>query len=189
MLIPTPKNLMENKYIKETLIPGVLILERPVFEDERGFFKETFRKSEFEKALGREWVTAQENHSRSKKGVLRGIHVAPWSKLIYVPRGEVYEVVVDLRKNSATFKKWISINLGESNRVKLFVPPFFGNAYYVLSDEADYEYEVDMEWAPNLEKEILWNDQDIVIKWPDKNPIMSNRDKNAPELKDFLQNQ
>lgn len=187
MLMPTRKNLMENKYIKKTSIPGVLILERPTFDDERGFFRETFRKSELEEVLGKPWVPAQENHSRSKKKVLRGIHVAPWSKLIYVPRGEVYEVVVDLRKNSPTFKKWISINLGESNRVKLFVPAHCGNAFYILSDKADYTYQVDQEWETGQEKEIKWNDPDIAIKWPDQNPIISDRDKNASLLKEFLQ--
>lgn len=179
---------MESKIIRETSISGVFLLESPTFEDERGFFRETFRKSEFERALGRVWTSVQENHSRSGRGVLRGIHVAPWSKLIYVPRGEVYEVVVDLRENSPTFKKWISLQIGESSRVKIFVPAQCGNAYYVLSDMADYEYQVDREWEPGLEKEIRWSDPDIAIEWPDRNPIISDRDKNAPLLRELLQN-
>lgn len=186
MLTPMPKNHMESKIIKETSISGVFLLESPTFEDERGFFRETFRKSEFERALGRVWTSVQENHSRSEKGVLRGIHVAPWSKLIYVPRGQVYEVVVDLRKGSPTFKKWISLQMGESNRVKIFVPAHCGNAYYVLSDMADYEYQVDREWELGLEKEICWNDPDLAISWPNSNPLVSLRDQNAPLLKDFL---
>lgn len=175
--------------IQELEIKGVLLIDqKPAFLDERGFFKETFRREDFEKVLGHTFLYVQENHARSKKGVLRGIHVAPWNKMVYVPRGEVLSVLVDLRTDSPTFKKWISVKLGEENRVKLFVPSGIGNAYLVLSDMADYEYQVDQYWQPGMEVGIRWDDPELGINWSITDPILSDKDKNAPSLNELLQN-
>src|SRR3989344_7224504 len=114
--------------IKKTNIEGLLIVEGgQTFEDDRGFFREPFRRNEFEEALGKSWIHVQENHAFSKKDVLRGIHVAPWDKMIYVPYGKVLAVLVDLRKDSSTFKQHAAIEIGDENLVKLFIPAGLGN--------------------------------------------------------------
>ena len=173
--------------IKKTNIEGLLIIEGgETFEDARGFFREPFRRDEFEEALGKPWVHLQENHAYSKKNVLRGIHVAPWDKMIYVPYGEVLEVVVDLRRDSPTFKEHFKINMGESSRLKLFIPAGLGNCYYILSDEAVYEYQVNQYYQPGMEQGIKWNDPDLNIEWPNQDPILSEKDKNNQTLKQYL---
>ena len=127
-------------YIEETKLPGVFIIKRPKFEDPRGFFRETFRKKDLDKRLGFEFNPVQANHSRSEKGTLRGIHIAPWHKLVTLIRGNVQEVVVDLREGSETFGEYISLNLGEDNFASIFMPANCGNAFLTLSDVADYQY-------------------------------------------------
>lgn len=166
-----------NDVIQKTDIAGVFIINRPVFSDGRGFFHETFRKNELEEFTGKPFNIVQQNHSRSIKDTLRGIHVAPWSKLIYVPRGLVQEIVVDLRKSSPTFKKWISVSLGEDTKSALFLPPDCGNAFLVISEEADYTYLVNDYWAPNTEYGLLWNDPNLNIKWQTNIPILSDKDQ------------
>lgn len=173
--------------IKTTNIQGLLVVEGgKTFEDERGFFREPFRRNEFEEALGKPWVHVQENHAYSKKNVLRGIHIAPWDKLIYVSYGRVLAVLVDLRKDSPTFKQHEAIEIGDSNRVKLFIPGGLGNSYLILSDEAVYEYQVNEYFRPGAEKGIAWNDPDLGIEWPIPEPILSEKDKNHMSLKEFL---
>src|SRR5262245_36564295 len=125
-------------FIETTKIKGVLIIKRPVFGDERGFFQEIYRKKDLEKKLGYEFNPVQGNHSRSTKNVLRGIHIAPWDKLVTVLKGEIQQVVVDLREDSETFKQYVSVNISENNRVAVFVPKNCGNAFLIKSDEADY---------------------------------------------------
>lgn len=163
--------------IQKTDIAGVFIINRPVLQDDRGFFHETFRKNELEKITGQPFNIVQQNHSRSVKNTLRGIHVAPWSKLIYVSRGLVQEIVVDLRKSSPTFGKWISVSLGEDTKSALFLPPDCGNAFLVTSEEADYTYLVNDYWTPNTEYGLLWNDPDLDIKWQTNTPILSDKDQ------------
>ena len=121
--------------IQKTNIEGLLIVEGgKTFEDDRGFFREPFRRNEFVEALGYPWVHVQENHAFSKKDVLRGIHIAPWDKFIYCPYGEVVSIVVDVRPHSKTFKQVFKMQIGFSNKVKLFIPEGLGNSYGILSD-------------------------------------------------------
>jgi len=170
---------------QKTDIEGVLLVNRPTFPDDRGFFHETFRKNELEEKLGKPFEIVQMNHSHSVKDTLRGIHVAPWSKLIYVPRGKVQQIVVDLRKDSPDFGKWISVELGEENKMALFVPPQCGNSFLVLSEECDYTYLVTDYWSPGKEKSIIWNDMELNIAWQTDTPVLSEKDQKNPTFKDF----
>lgn len=170
--------------IQKTDIEGVFIINHPVMPDDRGFFHETFRKNELEEAIGKSFVIVQQNHSRSVKDILRGIHIAPWSKLVYVTRGSVQEVVIDLRKSSSTFGKSISITLGEDTKSALFIPPGCGNAFLVTSDVADYIYSVSDYWAPGSEYGLIWNDPDLNIKWESESPILSEKDQNNSTFKE-----
>jgi dTDP-4-dehydrorhamnose 3,5-epimerase len=172
---------MEQPIIKKFSIDGLLQISRPVFPDDRGFFKEIIRTSEIEKILGKEFIIKQANHSRSTKNTLRGIHIAPWNKLIYVVKGKVQAVVADCRKDSATFGKHESIIIGEENKSSIFIPAGCGNSYLVLSEDADYIYLTDQEYAPNLEKSIAWNDSTLAIKWQlEGEPLLSEKDKMNP---------
>jgi dTDP-4-dehydrorhamnose 3,5-epimerase len=174
---------MQNQVDK---LEGVLVFDRPTFPDERGFFKEVLRFSEVEKALGQTFTVKQVNHSRSVKNTLRGIHVAPWNKLIYIPHGRVQSVIVDCRKDSSTFGKYQSAILGEENKACIFVPKGCGNSYLVLSDDADYFYLTDEEWAPNREKGVIWNDKDLGINWQlEGEPLLSEKDKTNPTFSQF----
>ncbi len=175
------------KMIKNTKIPGLLIVEGgQTFSDERGFFREPYRRNEFEEFLGKSWVHVQENHAFSKKDVLRGIHCAPWDKMIYVPYGRVLAVIADFRKDSPTFKQYEAIEMGEGNFVKLFIPAGLGNSYLVLSEEAVYEYQVNDYYQGGMEYGISWDDPELNIDWPNKNPVLSDKDKNNPKLSEYL---
>lgn len=170
--------------IQKTEINGVLIINRPVFPDDRGFFHEVFRKNELEEATGSPFEVVQQNHSRSVKDTLRGIHVAPWSKLVYVSKGSVQGIIIDLREDSPTFKKWISISLGEETKLAVFIPPGCGNGFLALSTDADYSYLVTDYWAPDREYGISWNDPDLNIKWQTETPILSDKDQNNLTFKE-----
>ncbi len=173
--------------IKTTNIEGLLIVEGgQTFEDDRGFFREPFRRNEFEEALGKLWVHVQENQAYSKKNVLRGIHVAPWDKFIYVPFGEVLVVIVDLRKDSPTFKEIFKMKIGTSNKVKLFIPAGLGNSYLILSEEAVYEYQVNQYYSAGMEHGVAYNDPDLAIDWEAENPILSEKDQQNMSLKEYL---
>jgi len=175
--------------IKTTNIEGLLVVEGgQTFSDDRGFFREPFRRNEFEESLGKPWVHVQENHAFSKKDVLRGIHIAPWDKFIYVPYGEVLSVIVDVRKNSPTFKQVFKMQIGFSNKVKLFIPEGLGNSYIILSEEAVYEYQVNKYYQAGAEKGIAWNDPELGIQWPVNNPILSEKDKQNQLLEEYLKN-
>lgn len=174
--------------IKKTSIEGVLEIQRQTFPDDRGFFRESFRLGELEENLGYQFQIKQANHSRSVINTLRGIHQAPWNKLIYVPHGKVQAVIVDLRNSSPTYGKFESFIIGEDNKSSIFVPKGCGNSYLVLSEDADYTYLTDQEWAPNLEKGIAWNDPEIGIKWEvGGEPLLSEKDKINPSLQEFTQ--
>lgn len=173
--------------IQKSKLEGLLIIEGgQTFSDERGFFREPFRRDEFEQALGKPWVHVQENHAFSKKDVLRGIHVAPWDKMVYVPYGKVLAVIVDLRRDSPTFKQHEAIEIGDNNLVKLFIPSGMGNSYLILSNGAVYEYQVDQYYQAGAEKGVAWNDPELGIEWPVENPILSEKDKNNPALIEYL---
>lgn len=166
--------------IKKTSIEGVIVLEPKVFHDGRGFFMETYRKEILEDAgISDEFV--QDNHSKSTKGVLRGLHFQhkPKSqgKLVRVTQGEVFDVAVDLRKDSPTFLKWESVILSEENKKMFYVPPGFAHGFYVMSDTAEFIYKCTDTYAPELEDGIMWNDPEIGIQWPEGEKILSDKDK------------
>lgn len=178
---------------KKTDIEGLILIDgNQTFTDERGFFREGWYRDEFEEFLGKPWQNVQENEIYSKKDVLRGIHAAPWQKLIHVAYGEVLAVIVDLRSDSPTFKKHLKFQLNHQSGDRLFIPPGLGNSYLVLSNEAVVEYAVDKYYKKYLEQGIVergvsYNDLDLNIDWPIQNPIISQKDKDNLTLKEFVQ--
>ena len=172
--------------VTPTAIPEVLIIEPKVFGDARGFFFESFNQKAFNDATGLDVNFVQDNHSRSAKGVLRGLHYQvqqPQGKLVRVVRGAVFDVAVDIRKSSPTFGKWVGIELSEDNHKQLWVPPGFAHGFMALSDGADVLYKTTNSYAPEHERCIAWNDPDLAIDWPrDLQPLLSPRDSNAPLL-------
>lgn len=173
--------------IKTTSIPGLLILERPVFEDERGFFREIFRQDELEKVSGIKFEGIQMNHSHSDPKVLRGIHAERWNKIVYPLNGAVFVAIVDLRENLPTFGRVETFTINDSNRFGLFIPDGLANSLLVLSETAvDYIYLVDAYYDGTDTRAIAWDDPDLKIDWPIKNPIISERDENNPKLRDLF---
>lgn len=153
---------------KKLAIPDVVLLTPKVFGDERGFFMETFRQDEFVKHCGN-YSFVQDNHSSSGKGILRGLHYQhkqPQGKLVRVTKGEVFDVAVDMRRNSPTFGKWIGEFLSESNKRMLWVPPGFAHGFYVTSEMAEFQYKCTDYYAPGDEYSLLWNDPTVGIEWP-----------------------
>ena len=164
-----------------TAIPDVLILEPQVFGDARGLFFESFNQTHFDEAVGRHVAFVQDNHSRSRKGVLRGLHYQiqqPQGKLVRVARGAVYDVAVDLRKPSPTFGRWLGVELSEENQRQLWVPEGFAHGFLVLSESADFLYKTTRYYAPAHERCIAWNDETLAIAWPDvgTRPSLSTKD-------------
>lgn len=172
---------------KRLEIPDVILIEPRVFADERGFFMETYHKRDFEKA-GIPQVFVQDNHSRSKKNVLRGLHyqLEPMAqgKLIRCVRGTIFDIAVDIRKQSPTFGKWVGTNLSEENKLVLWVPRGFAHGYLALEGNTEVLYKTDQFYSPEHERGIIWNDPDIAIKWPVEDPIVSKKDAKFPKLKD-----
>jgi len=151
-----------------TVIPDVLIIEPKVFGDERGFFYESFNKQSFQQATGIGADFVQDNHSKSSKGVLRGLHYQiekPQGKLVRVCSGEVFDVVVDLRKSSPTFGQWVGVTLSADNKHQLWVPQGFAHGFVVLSDTAEFLYKTTDYYAPEHERCIKWDDVDLAIDW------------------------
>ena len=172
----------------ETSICGCVIIEPTVFGDERGFFLETFHAARYAESAGINLPFVQDNHSRSSKGVLRGLHfqkTKPQGKLVRVVRGEVYDVAVDIRANSKTFGKWEAVILSEQNKLQFWVPPGFAHGFVVLSDSADFEYKCTDFYDSTDEGSILWSDPDLGIQWPVQNPIVSAKDAMAKQLADL----
>ena len=182
---------MPFEFIK-TEIPDVILIKPKVFQDERGFFLETYKKSDFEKA-GIKAQFVQYNHSKSVKGVLRGLHFQkkPFAqgKLVRCIRGKIFDVAVDIRKGSPTFGKWVGYELSEENRYILWIPEGFAHGFLTLSDEAEVIYKVSGgEYSPEHDAGIIWNDPDIDIKWPLDHVdeiILSEKDKKLPFLKEI----
>lgn len=178
---------MENKYIKKTSMPGLLILERPVFEDERGFFREIFHMDELEKELGFEFKPVQMNHSRSLPGVLRGLHGEQWNKMIYPVTGRAFLAIVDLRQDSPSFAKVETFIIDDGHRYGLFIPNGFANSICVIGENpVDYIYLTDAYWDGTDQRAVAWDDPDLSISWPIKDPVISERDKNNPKLRDLF---
>jgi dTDP-4-dehydrorhamnose 3,5-epimerase len=172
----------------KTKLDDCVIIEPKVFGDERGFFLETFQAERYACLVGITLPFVQDNHSRSARGVLRGLHfqkTKPQGKLVRVVRGEVYDVAVDIRKGSATFGEWEGVILSEENKKQFWVPPGFAHGFVVLSDTADFEYKCTDYYDPSDEGSILWSDPDLNIPWPIANPVLSTKDKSAKRLVDL----
>lgn len=172
---------------KQLEIPDIILIIPKIFEDERGFFMETYKHSTFKKnGIDTEFV--QDNHSKSQYGVLRGLHYQKnpkaQGKLIRCIKGEIFDVAVDIRKRSPTFGKWTAQILSEENKHILYIPPGFAHGFLVLSKEAEILYKTSEEYAPEYDRGIRWNDPQIGIEWKIQNPILSEKDKNLPLLKD-----
>jgi dTDP-4-dehydrorhamnose 3,5-epimerase len=168
--------------ITRTNIPEVLVLEPKVYGDDRGFFLESFNQNAFNQATGLDVNFVQDNHSRSAKGVLRGLHyqvLQPQGKLVRVVRGAVFDVAVDIRKDSPTFGKWEGVELNEQNQKQFWVPAGFAHGFLVLSDTADFLYKTTEYYAPEFERCIAWDDVDLAIAWPlaGQLPQLSVKDK------------
>ena len=169
----------------KTRLKDCVIIEPTVFGDERGFFLETFRSDRYADLTGIDLPFVQDNHSRSSKGVLRGLHfqkTKPQGKLVRVVRGEVYDVAVDIRQGSSTYGKWEAVILSEKNKSQFWIPPGFAHGFVVLSQTADFEYKCTDYYDPADEGSLLWNDSDLNISWPIDNPKLSEKDANAPLL-------
>lgn len=168
--------------VTQTKLKDCLILEPEVFSDERGFFLETYRKNKYQSLIGKNNLFLQDNHSRSYKNVLRGLHYQkkyPQGKLVRVILGEVYDVAVDLRKSSPTYMDWIGVKLSETNKKQLWIPPGFAHGFLTISEIADFEYKCTEYYMPGDEGCIIWNDPQLNIDWPIENPILSTKDSNA----------
>jgi len=169
-----------------TAIPEVIILEPKVFGDDRGFFFESFNARSFEQATGLKREFVQDNHSKSAKHVLRGLHYQiqnPQGKLVRVVQGEVFDVAVDLRKCSKTFGKWVGVHLSGENKKQLWVPEGFAHGFVVLSDTAEFLYKTTDYYAPEYERSLLWNDPALGIEWPfDVEPKLAAKDAAAKRL-------
>lgn len=167
--------------IIKTDIPDVLIFEPKVFGDERGFFFESFNQRIFEEAVGRKVEFVQDNHSKSTKGVLRGLHYQQephaQGKLVRCVAGEVFDVAVDIRKSSPTFGQWVGVNLSAENKRQLWIPEGFAHGFYVMSESAEFVYKTTNYYASAAEASIIWNDETINIGWPGmRDPILSPKD-------------
>lgn len=176
--------------VTQTAIEGVLILEPKVFGDERGFFMESFNQKAFDDAVGHSVTFVQDNHSRSSKGVLRGLHyqLPPHAqgKLVRVTQGRVFDVAVDIRCSSPTFGRWVGVELSGENHRQLWLPPGMAHGFFVTTDSADFLYKTTDYYAPKAERCILWNDTDIGIAWPtgEVTPTVSLRDAAGTPLRD-----
>ena len=176
----------KQKIIK-TSIPGLLIIERPVYADERGFFREVFRLKELEEEIGQKFNIVQANHSHSLPRVIRALHAENWNKLVYPLAGKVFTAIVDIRPDSETFGKHETFVFDDKSRKALFIPKGLANSVCVDGDKpVDYLYLVDAYYDGKDTRAVAWDDPDLKIKWPVKNPIISDRDRNNSRLRDLF---
>ena len=173
--------------VVHTEIPDVLVLEPKVFGDERGFFMESFNQSVFDNIIGRKVKFIQDNHSKSKQGVLRGLHyqASPFAqaKLVRCIVGSVFDVAVDIRPESEYFGKWVGLELSAENKKQLWIPEGFAHGFLVLTPEAEFVYKTNNVYSQIHERSIRWDDPSIGVKWPLQNPpVLSAKDKNADDL-------
>jgi dTDP-4-dehydrorhamnose 3,5-epimerase len=173
--------------VTPTALPEVLVIEPRVFGDDRGFFFESYNRSAFAKATGVDDEFVQDNHSRSAQGVLRGLHYQirqPQGKLVRVTSGRVFDVAVDLRRNSPRLGRWAGVELSAENKKQFWVPPGFAHGFLVLSDHADFLYKTTEYYAPEHERAVAWNDPELAIEWPlhelRRPPVLSAKDAAAP---------
>lgn len=172
----------------ETKIKGCYIIEPEVFSDDRGFFLETYQKLKYKKIVGNSLEFVQDNMSESSHGVLRGLHyqkTRPQGKLVQVIKGEVLDVVVDIRKDSETFGNWISINLSSKNKQQVWIPPGLAHGFITLSNKAIFHYKATDYYFPQDEATLMWNDKSLNIDWAHKDPIVSKRDSEGILLKEL----
>ncbi|ANE76647.1 dTDP-4-dehydrorhamnose 3,5-epimerase [Dickeya solani] len=174
--------------VHDTAIQGVKIIQPKVFGDARGFFLETFEKNRYQEMLDIDLDFVQDNHSRSAKGVLRGLHFQtsnPQGKLVRVVRGEVFDVVVDIRPDSPTYGRWEGVVLSEENKTQFWIPPGLAHGFVVLSELADFEYKCTDYYNPAHEGCLLWNDADIGVDWPIASPLLSDKDQKGKAFKEL----
>ena len=175
--------------IIRTKLTGVVIIEPVVYKDARGFFLEVFHQKRYADEAGVSAPFVQDNRSRSIKNTLRGLHfqkIKPQGKFVHAPAGEIFDVVVDIKKSSPTFGQWVSIVLSGDNFRQIYVPPGYAHGFCVLSASADVEYKCTEFYDPALETSVLWNDPDLRIDWPVNTPILSKKDSEGKLLKDLL---
>lgn len=173
---------------KETPLEGIKIIKPSVFEDQRGFFFESYNRKDYKKILGKNISFVQDNQSKSKKNVLRGLHFQikkPQGKLIRVLKGKILDVVVDLRKDSKSFSNSYSIFLTEESKEQLWVPPGFAHGFLVMSEYAEVSYKTTDYWYPEYEKTLVWNDPSVSVDWPINNPLLSEKDSNGLSLSEL----
>ena len=173
----------------ETALPGVLIIEPKVFGDARGFFIETFQTERY-REIGITQPFVQDNHSRSQRGVLRGLHfqkTRPQGKLVRVSRGAVYDVAVDINPKSPTFGRYVGVELSDDNHRQLWIPAGYAHGFCVISAVADFEYKCTDFYFPEDEGGLIWNDPDVAIPWPIAEPSLSGKDTLLPKLRDLAQ--
>lgn len=182
-------NVGRQMNVIKTAIPDVLVFEPKVFGDERGFFFESFNHKLFEEAVGYPVTFVQDNHSKSSKGVLRGLHyqLPPHAqgKLVRCVAGEVFDVAVDIRKSSPTFGQWVGVHLSAENKRQLWIPEGFAHGFVTLTDTAEFLYKTTDYYAPSFEASINWDDKDIAIEWPISYcPLLSNKDSHGRNFND-----
>jgi dTDP-4-dehydrorhamnose 3,5-epimerase len=171
--------------VTPTDLPGVLIIEPQAFGDERGFFLEAFQAERYRQEAGISLAFVQDNHSRSRRGVLRGLHAQKQhsqGKLVRVARGETFDVAVDIEPRSPTFGRWVGVTLSDTNHRQLWVPPGYAHGFAIVSEIADVEYKCTDYYHAQSEIGVIWNDPDLAIRWPVDNPILSEKDKRLPTL-------
>ncbi|MBV8468243.1 MAG: dTDP-4-dehydrorhamnose 3,5-epimerase [Burkholderiaceae bacterium] len=178
--------------VTPTQLPEVMVIEPRVFGDARGFFTESWNEKAFNEATGNTLPFVQDNHSRSARGVLRGLHFQlpphAQAKLVRVVSGAVFDVAVDLRRSSPNFGRWVGVELSADNHKQLWIPPGFAHGFLVLSDTADFLYKTTDYYAPHAEGSLRWDDPDVAIDWPDTGvpPLLAEKDRQAPLLKNLL---
>lgn len=178
---------MDNQVIRKTSIEGLLMLDRPIFTDERGYFREIFHQDELERISGIKFEGIQMNHSHSDPKVIRGIHAEKWNKIVYPLNGEVFVAIADIRVDSPTFGKVETFVINDQNRHGLFIVEGLANSMCVTSEvPVDYIYLVDKYYDGSDTRAVTWDDSDLNINWPVKDPIVSDRDRNNPKLRELF---
>lgn len=173
-------------FVKTTSIPGLLVLERPTFKDNRGFFREVFHLNELVEAIGNEFKPVQCNHSLSHSNVIRALHAENWNKLVYPVTGKMFAAIVDIRPESTTFGKFETFTFSDENRFTLFVSKGLANSVCALEGDVNYLYLADAYYTGSDTGAVAWDDPDINVPWPIKDPIVSDRDKSNPKLRDLF---
>lgn len=181
------KDIFAEHNIKETSIPGLLTIERPIFEDKRGYFKEIFRLDALEKFTGKKFIFKQWNHAYSLPRVIRALHAENWNKVVYPLTGRMFAALVDIREDSKTFGKVETFTFDEKKPKALFIPIGIANSICVIGNKpVHYMYLVDAYYTGGDTKAVAWDDPDLNIAWPVKNPVISERDKNNPTLREMF---